>query len=491
MKLRESITIVPELGENLLSEALRVSNSDIARVIQLSDRDILLGCEYEFHLNEDRGNFRSDGNIVLAQQMAEDHLDDRMRTDLVPLTRITTLVMDVFVDGSDFIGALEGDEPSPGDPSNEERLQTFAKIINASGLSFRTMLEGNAMFERGMPPALVNSMKNVYYDNVNPDDPESLERYFRRNIDDIETMIDEIEDLVGGFADKNRAMNAMINHLTRGNEWYDDELDAESNNALSVIDDGDDGGSDTNVDFVKSQLPDSIMRFVDKVELDSSVSGGVEVVTDPLRPSQALSVMAEMFSFIKEHGSTSNSTGLHVNISHRSFSSGMAPDPLKIMALMDVDAFQDATNVKRHIKYPERNHMVEQLTSDLASPSVLESIARGYLESGLSGMEDMVKHVLVRKVKYKSINWSHFLKEYDPGARRIEMRFFGGESYENRFKEISDDIKFIIYVINAVTNSSYKPETYYRGLYRILDRAAKRSGESSFNDILQQQRKLS
>lgn len=492
MKLKETVELMKNpFKESVLSEALRVSNRDMDRMIKLNQRDFRIGTEYEMHLNDGvvQSSSRLGPEQSYARQVAEDSLDNRIRNSTIPLARIFSFMMQAFDDGNDFISALYGEEFEEDDLTPKQKLDVLAKTINATKLAFNTMIVDDPIFSQAMPPDLVRTMKTVYEDNFNINDPASVESFFKRNEDDIEKMLDEVEDIVGMSYTPEAANRLVVREVERS-DWYADELDAETSNRMSIMGDDDANMESDNVSYVRNTLPSQLMNRVENIELDSSVPDGVEVITRPLVPEDAFDFMEEMFEYIHDEGSTSAKTGMHVNLSHKSFSTGnQLPDPLKIIALMDPDFFQDATNVKKHIKYPERNNMVEQLTSSISNENVLSLIARGYLSEGLAGMEDMLKHAMVRDVKFRSINWSHFLKEYDPATRRIELRYFGGQGYENRFNEIVSDIKFVMYVVQAVTNSSYKPETYYRGLYRILDRAAKRAGLGGFNEVLQSARK--
>lgn len=495
MKLNETIKLKedPVQGE-MITEALRVSKSEMERSVKINQRDFRVGVEYEFHLN--RGTVeltRADSNAgSAAQSMAEEELERRIRDSLTPLARITSFMMDVFDDGNDFVNALEGEEDGYSDLTPEQKLMKFAKTINSTKLGFQSVVLGDPIFEQGLDSDIVSGLKDLYNAPINAADYQQVIQFMRQNESMIESLLDELDNIGMG---ENWSMN--LHRLVReveDSDWYSDELDAEATAALDVLSDTMGGEDEGNVEYVRETLPRGLMSGIQSIELDSdsSVPDGAEVITKPLIPDDAFDFMNVMFEYIKEHGSTSMQTGLHINISHRSFTQGTPPDPLKIIALMDTDFFQDATNVKKHTKYPQRNHLVEQLTASISNPSTLRSIARGYLDNGLAGMEDMMKHVMVRGVKYRSVNWTHFLQNYDPATKRIEFRFFGPSSnvgYEDRYNEIVNDIKFILYVINAVANSSYKPEVYYRGLYRILDRAARRTSYSGFNEVLQDERK--
>src|SRR5690554_6081145 len=345
MKLRETIKLKedPVQGE-MITEALRVSRSEMERSVKINQRDFRVGVEYEFHLN--RGTVeltRADSSAgSAAQSMAEEELERRIRDSLTPLARITSFMMDVFDDGTDFVNALEGEEDEYSDLTPEQKLMKFAKTINSTKLGFQSVVLGDPIFEQGLGSDIVRGLKVLYRSPINASDYQSVIQFMRQNESMIESLFDELDN-IGMSGNWSMNLNRLIREV-EDSDWYSDELDAESTAALDVLSDTMDGGDGGNVEYVRGTLPRGLMSGIQNIELDSSVPDGAEVITKPLLPDDAFDFMNAMFEYIKEHGSTSMQTGLHINISHRSFTQGTLPDPLKIIALMDVDFFQDATN---------------------------------------------------------------------------------------------------------------------------------------------------
>lgn len=220
---------------------------------------------------------------------------------------------------------------------------------------------------------------------------------------------------------------------------------------------------------------------IEIVETDVSVPDGVEVITNPLPLKRTLSVMQAMFNHIRHVGSTSQSTGMHVNMSIR----GLHFDPndfnpLKMIILLGEDYL-------RKMKYPVRNYvglMTRGINTNDLSRMVF-ALASGGIKPFIAELDTHID----KKEKFQSINFNH-MYNYDRQQRRLEFRYFGGADYETRFDEMRLDIYAAAYTMMAAYSPTFAQKEYYQGALRFVDGLVKRFWPgTSLQDMVELARK--
>lgn len=233
----------------------------------------------------------------------------------------------------------------------------------------------------------------------------------------------------------------------------------------------------TKIDVVEDSLPVA-RSLIEGIVMDITVPDGVEVVTKPLPLDTTVNVMKQIFGYIPTVGSTTNSTGVHVNISLDSFSPTNF-NAVKAIVLLDPDAHQ--------YRWPERGDYTKSVNNIIESQDVLLELADIYKNSGPASLiSAFEKLILANATKLRSVNLTNFLSDgVSQKHRRIEYRFPGGAGYENRFGEIVNDMFFMCYVMLAGSSKMLQKE-YLRGIIRVLDRAVRKTfaTESHFSDLL-------
>ena len=198
---------------------------------------------------------------------------------------------------------------------------------------------------------------------------------------------------------------------------------------------------------------------ISDVDLDGSIGHGVEVITQPLSFPDALVMYKKMCGVIRAIGSTSEKTGMHVNISIKNQDMTKI-NHTKLLMLLDPDLQQNI--------FPLRKWVDDVFSALLANSSKI-------IDEMMSG-RDYIKtfeRYINKSEKHQQINFNH-LHEQDDLAR-LELRYFGGEGYETRTNTVINGL----YAAARAVGAAYDPE-YLENKYR--SRLAK------FIDVLFQQR---
>lgn len=231
-------------------------------------------------------------------------------------------------------------------------------------------------------------------------------------------------------------------------------------------------------------------EYVWRIDTDSSVDEGGEIVTKPVALMEALTVMDQVLEFIKRYGRTSSQTGLHINMSIDTPGFDFVVDPLRLMLLMDSKHMADAFSI--------RNANVERMTRRIINAWTLENAAHSFTNGGMQGLIDYTRG-LVPQDKYWQINFSHMkgysTSEDDYGVegirseRRIEFRFPGGAGYETRGDVIEHHLLRSAYMLLVLFHGRYEYKDFVKDLYRFWDDVADRVFGVSFDRVIQAYRR--
>lgn len=231
-------------------------------------------------------------------------------------------------------------------------------------------------------------------------------------------------------------------------------------------------------------------EYVWRVDTDSSVSKGGEIITKPVPLSESLIVLDQVLEFIKRYGDTSNETGLHINMSIDTPGFDFVVDPLRLMLLMNSKHMADAFSI--------RNATVGRMTRRIINAWTLENAAHSFTNSGMQGLIDYTRG-LVPQDKYWQINFQHMkgysASEIDYGVegirseRRIEFRFPGGAGYETRGDVIEHHLLRSAYMLLVLFHGRYEYKDFVRDLYRFWDDVADRVFGVSFDRVIQAYRR--
>lgn len=182
----------------------------------------------------------------------------------------------------------------------------------------------------------------------------------------------------------------------------------------------------------------------------------VEVVTKTVNPKVGLQMIKEMFSFIDEHAHTTDSSGLHISVSI-----GDQVDLMKFLVLMEMGYIVD--NI-----FPERMHVanVDQKFSGYIERIFTNFVLMGDIDYTFSNKKilDVLVSRITKSALFMDKSQSIKLGDYEIHNGRIELRFFGGEDYEDRYDEIENHLYRALYILLVSTSNLYQKE-YLKGLY--------------------------
>ncbi len=212
------------------------------------------------------------------------------------------------------------------------------------------------------------------------------------------------------------------------------------------------------IKYVKSVLDDINLDYADViVEHDDQI----EIITDIMTLPEGLKHLKQMFHLLKKgigdlSFKTTSHAGLHISISvpQKSFNA------LKFALFMESDYI--------HRLFPERTH-----TNNMNS-FVNAAIKYAYMEDPDASIPDMVEEaekaffedVVQERQKYFTFK----LSDYIAFDGRVELRYYGGEGYENDLPRIMDDLSRSIYLLKVAHGREFRKEylaTFARRLSSI------------------------
>jgi hypothetical protein len=227
---------------------------------------------------------------------------------------------------------------------------------------------------------------------------------------------------------------------------------------------------DSGIGYTQEELENrGLNDLIEDVTTDSSVIRGVEIITKPLPLKTFMSSLDDILSVVSDLGTTDDTTGLHLNVSHKLFKTNeiRRVNFLKMLMLMDIDFMQERSPSAK-TKWKERNHMVEALFKQINRN--LDSYLRIYDESGIYEVEKEMMNDLIQSEKFRSVNFTNTFLSTAEDRRRVELRYLGGKGYENRAEEIKRDLLFSCYAMLAAVDDQFLRREYLENLVRILNR---------------------
>jgi hypothetical protein len=219
--------------------------------------------------------------------------------------------------------------------------------------------------------------------------------------------------------------------------------------------------------------------------------GGIEFVSPPLPPKEAIEQTEKIFYYIAKNGNTkSHSTddtidnrknaqcGLHINIS-------FTPERMKNFDALKFILFSNEGQVKSDKLFGDRKHAdyigeilkeIRQIykrnvraLSNGREREFIEDLVQNKMSKGKKFLNSMIYMV---NDKYSNINMKHYSQRNKTKRRRsserIEIRYFGGENYERKFPLFKKVLGELLYALDVATDPEKEKNNYYRKVYRLL-----------------------
>lgn len=291
-----------------------------------------------------------------------------------------------------------------------------------------------------------------------------------------EDNLEYLDDNFIHFSDMDK-LECFVDRIT-GNYIQAELIDFEPHN-ISTHDLFDDISIDTYQ--VQSDLDD--LR-IDYREVETDNNNQIEVITDTMTFSEALAHMEEMFDYISDNGLTSVHSGMHISISNTDWKNKKF-NFLKFFTLMQ---FTDVLKV-----FPERLY-VENIYNKFIESSKARSIIENYINispsisSAVSGILNALKDDRVwadtdgsfMSAKKQSVKFG----DYTLHNGRIELRFFGGKYYEERYDDIEKLLLQSIYIMEVSYGDMYENE-YKKMFVKLLDEMVKSNSFKINNEYVE------
>lgn len=209
---------------------------------------------------------------------------------------------------------------------------------------------------------------------------------------------------------------------------------------------------------------DSYLTHIPYKEIKPEHDSQVELITDTMSISDALKHISLMFQQFKTSTNgvqlgSSDLSGLHISISYKDHAKKNF-NALKFAILMNSNYI--------HSIFPERKHV-----------SALDTVVKNSIKSVLSTRPSNDEIIpLIEKEFYKThvddesnIDSKYFtirLSHYAQYNGRVELRFFGGDGYENMENTIKDQMARAIYLLDIAYGNAFHEE-YIKQLHKKID----------------------
>ena len=197
--------------------------------------------------------------------------------------------------------------------------------------------------------------------------------------------------------------------------------------------------------------------YLDHVEGDGSIKdmpdrhSGVEIITKPIPYESVPEVLRYYFDWIKYHGGTNDSCGLHINISI----DGIDKDDLDYFKMA---LFMGEDYVLRMYDREDNEYAARHYDSMVAD-------ARG---KGISGknFDSLVAYMNrnMSRDKYRTFNISK--------NGYIEFRAAGGAGYENRYNTVLDTINRFVFIYALGADPQLGRQEYIKKVGQFFSKAA-------------------
>ncbi|ASV44139.1 hypothetical protein PBI_SCTP2_124 [Salicola phage SCTP-2] len=227
-------------------------------------------------------------------------------------------------------------------------------------------------------------------------------------------------------------------------------------------------GSDSDLeDFVPNQSDVVVEEQGDQIE----------VITYPMDVESALQNLKIAFNKISKTDQlqTHDDSGLHISISSKQKSNMASRDLAKFILLQQYEYILEI--------FPERENvsdLYEQLVNNfhnLIKKNLIENIFNNFSQNNMMVQiveyveNELTKYGVLRE-KYLSTNFSSM----DAENGRIELRFFGGESYEDRYDDVKTLLLRSVYILDVVMDEKYDKK-YHKALYQFINNAFEHSDD--------------
>jgi len=207
------------------------------------------------------------------------------------------------------------------------------------------------------------------------------------------------------------------------------------------------------------------------IETDGSDEGGLEFVSPALEINLALTQMQQVLEFIREHGYTNTSTGLHVNISVPDYNVDKLDYVKLAIFLGDKYVLEQFDRLSNHYcdgAYKKIGNKVQQMKGD-----ELKAVMNK-MKEGLTLAASKIIHTGYTS-KYTSINTKEGY---------IEFRSPGGNYLDDPVEKLTNTALRMALALRIATDENMYKKEYQKRLYKVLNDAGEQDDLVKFKDYV-------
>lgn len=204
---------------------------------------------------------------------------------------------------------------------------------------------------------------------------------------------------------------------------------------------------------------------IDFREVTEDNNNQIEVISNTMTFGKGIAHISEMFNYITDNGFTSEFSGMHVSISSDKWKDGDF-NILKFFVFMDIP---EVISI-----FPSRKHVADLYelfmnNSDINRTIKTELENNKSLTQAISKIQQYLSKNInkIMTGKFQSIKFD----DYSTLNGRIELRYFGGEDYEERYEEIEQKMLEAVYIMELSYGDLYNKE-YQKGILGLLNNFA-------------------
>jgi hypothetical protein len=207
------------------------------------------------------------------------------------------------------------------------------------------------------------------------------------------------------------------------------------------------------------------------IDADESEDAGLEFISPALEINEALKQMQQVLEFIREHGYTNTSTGLHINISVPDYNVDKLDYVKLAIFLGDKYVLEQFDRLSNHYcdgAYKKIGNKVQQMKGD-----ELKAVMNK-MKEGLTLAASKIIHTGYTS-KYTSINTKEGY---------IEFRSPGGNYLDDPVEKLTNTALRMALALRIATDENMYKKEYQKRLYKVLNDAGEQDDLVKFKDYV-------
>ena len=209
-----------------------------------------------------------------------------------------------------------------------------------------------------------------------------------------------------------------------------------------------------------------------------------EVITEKMTVMDAIENIQDMFRFMSNNTHVEHYAGMHISISTTKYDLDDF-NLAKFITIMDIDHIRDY--------FPDRGHVsdLQEIVMNIINENIHGVILR-HVDRKEKSMVGVIKDIEygidkgTSEHKYQTINFGDY--KFHDG--RIELRFFGGENYHERYEDILTHLLRALYLLNFAYTDEHNKD-YYKKITKMVNSVVKEKYNFSFSYMYSSLMKIS